>query len=64
MKRVFLVDETTRVILPKTPWAEMVLAWWADRGISAVVTDQDPETCVRDQAEMCRMGEYLDMTGL
>jgi len=64
MKTVYLVDQTTRIILPESQWAKDVLAWWAERGISAVATGQDPETCERDQAEMCRMGEYLDMTGL
>ena len=64
MKTVYLVDETTRIILPDSQWSKDVLAWWAERGSSAVATDQDPETCVRDQAERARMGDYLDMTGL
>ena len=64
MKTVYLVDQTTRIILPDTQWSKDVLAWWAERGISAVATDQDPETCERDSAEKARMADYLDMTGL
>ena len=64
MKTVYLVDETTRIILPDSQWAKDVLTWWAERGISAVATDQDPETCERDQAERACMADYLDMTGL
>ena len=64
MKTVYLVDETTRVILPDSQWAKNVLTWWDERGISAVATGQDPETCERDSAERARMADYLDMTGL
>lgn len=64
MKTVYLVDQTTRIILKDSQWGKDVLAWWAERGISAVATDQDPESCERGPAEMCRMGDYLDMTGL
>lgn len=64
MKTVYLVDQTTRIILKDSQWGKDVLAWWAERGISAVATDQDPESCGRAPAEICRMGDYLDMTGL
>lgn len=64
MKTVYLVDQTTRIILPNSQWARDVLAWWAERGISAVATDQDPDLCVRDSPERARMADYLDMTGL
>jgi len=61
MKTVYLVDETTRIILTDSAWAKAVLAYWAERGISAVATGEDPETCNRDTAEMCRMHDYVDM---
>jgi hypothetical protein len=61
MKTVYLVDETTRIILPDSAWAKAVLAEWASCGISAVATGEDPETCKRDTAEMARMSDYLDM---
>ena len=64
MKTVFMVDETTRIILPDSQWARDVLAWWSERGIRAVATDQDPESLARSDEERYRAMDYLDMTGL
>jgi len=64
MKRVFLVDDSTRVILPETLWAEQVLAVLRKQDHKIVLTDQDPETCKRDEDELKRMGDLLDSTGL
>lgn len=44
MLTVYLVDGTIRIILPGSQWAKGVLSWWAEHGISAVSTGEDPDT--------------------
>jgi hypothetical protein len=62
MNRVYLVDESTRVILPESQWARDVLAELVRQGHAVQATDQS--TCVRDAAELARMDALLDSTGL
>lgn len=64
MKRVFLVDDSTRVILPETAWGERVLTVWHEQGRKVVLTDQDPDLCKRGEEEMLRMHALLDSTGI
>jgi hypothetical protein len=64
MLTVYLVDGTTRIILPGSQWAKDVLSWWAEHGISAVPTGEDPDTLKRSDEERYRSMDYLDMTGL
>lgn len=60
---VFMVDGVTRIILADTQWARDVLDLLRQRGHIVQRTGQDPNLCVRDQAELTRMDELLDSTG-
>jgi len=64
MKRVFLVDDSTRVILPESLWAEQVLAVLRKQDHKIVLTDQDPDQCHRGEEEMLRMHALLESTGI
>ena len=64
MKRVFLVDDSTRVILPESLWAEQVLAIFRKQGRKIELTDQDPDLCKRGEEEMLRMHALLESTGI
>jgi hypothetical protein len=59
MKHVFLVDDSTRVILPETEWGERYLTAWHERGLKVVATGEDPDLCERDEAEMWRVLDLL-----
>jgi hypothetical protein len=64
MKRVFLVDDSTRVILPESLWAEQVLTAFRAQGRKVELTNQDPDLCERGEEEMLRMHALLESTGI
>jgi len=64
MLTVYLVDGTTRVILPSSAWAMSVRDSLSAQGHTVQATDQDPETCVRDESELSRRDALLESTGL
>jgi hypothetical protein len=64
MRTVWLVDGNTRIILPGSAWAGAVQESLRNLGHTVQRTSEDPETCVRDEAEMARMDKLLDETKL
>lgn len=63
MLTVYKVDDT-RLILPDSQWGKDVITSLFKMGKHVEVTDQDPDSCKRDEAEMARMHALLDATGL
>lgn len=61
---VYRVDENTRLVMPNSQWAKSVLAKLAEMGHQVDLTDEDPDLCVRDEAELHRRDELLESTGL
>jgi hypothetical protein len=62
--KVYTVVQTTRLVLPDTMWGQNVIQALARQGYQVEATDQDPDSCKRGPAEMARMNELLDKTGL
>lgn len=64
MRTVWLVDGKTRVILPGSAWAGAVQESLRGLGHTVQRTSEDPESCVRDKAELERVDALLEETGL
>ncbi len=64
MNTVWLVDGDTRVILPSSAWGGAVQESLRGRGHIVQRTSEDPESCVRNDAEVARMDKLLTETGL
>lgn len=60
MLTVYLVEKTTRIILPESRWGEDVLAKLTQSGLQVEMTGEDPESCHRDEVEMARVHAILD----
>lgn len=52
MLSVYLVDGTTRLVLPSTAWSQSVRESLAHKGHTVVLTDEDPDAIVRSKAEL------------
>lgn len=63
-KKVILVDETTRLIMPETAWGYEVLGRLFMQGHVLEMTDQDPEVEMRGAEELNRMHQLLESTGI
>lgn len=63
-KKVILVDESTRLILPETQWGYEVLGRLFMQGHVLEMTDQDPEVEMRSAEELNRMHQLLESTGI
>jgi Trk K+ transport system NAD-binding subunit len=63
MLTVYKVNDT-RLVLPDSQWGKDVITALTKKGMHVEVTDQDPDSCKRDEAEMARMHQLLDSTGL
>ena len=63
-KKVIMVDDFTRVIIPETAWGYEVLGRLIMQGHTVKMTDQDPETLKRFEDEIDRMHQLLDSTGI
>ena len=61
---VYKVDQKTRLVLPDSVWAKSVLDKLEQLGHQVDLTDDDPDLCLRDEAELTRRDELLDETGL
>ena len=57
---VYLVDGNTRLIMPDTAWAEKARRILEDQGHSVDLTDEDPELCMRDAADLARRHALLE----
>lgn len=63
-KKVILVDETTRLIMPETAWGYEVLGRLVMQGHALKMTGEDPEVDTRSPEEKARMHQLLDSTGI
>jgi Trk K+ transport system NAD-binding subunit len=63
MLTVYKVSDT-RLVLPDSQWGKDVIKALTTMGHHVEITDQDPDSCKRDEAEMARMHQLLDSTGI
>lgn len=62
--KVVLIDNKTRLIMPESAWAAQVLDKLTSMGHTVQVTDEDPDSVDRDDAELRRRDVLLDSTRL
>lgn len=63
MITMYLVDKTTRILLPDSAWAFSLREKLSQKGRSIQALGPEPEGLVRDEAEMERVNAILDEFG-
>lgn len=64
MLTVWIVDGATRIILPGSAWGDSVRESLSGLGHTVERSIEDPDLCVRDDAEKERMHALLEETKL
>lgn len=61
MKQVYLIDKTTRLVLPDTGWGVSVLGSLIAQGKEIEITNEDPEVDLRSPEEKMRAIRILNL---